>query len=119
MTASTASTRLTADERQALADARELASTRGPKALCRLTGTSESEYLSVAYGRALAAAQDRLNRLAAIIERLDDPQQLTNTDREYITEARRVGPGLRASSSDRDRKTGWLLQYLAERLESL
>lgn len=44
---------------------------------------------------------------------------LTETDRDLITQAREVGPALRASNSDRDRLAGWLLAELANLAERL
>jgi hypothetical protein len=47
------------------------------------------------------------------------PSGLTDADRDAIAEARRLGPELRASTSDRDRLAGWLLKELADLAERL
>ena len=44
---------------------------------------------------------------------------LTDADRHLIAEARRIGPALRAGTSDRDRLAGWLLAELADLAERL
>ena len=44
---------------------------------------------------------------------------LTDTDRQLVTQAREIGPELRASTSDRDRLAGWLLKELADLAERL
>ena len=44
---------------------------------------------------------------------------LTDTDRDNIAEARRIGRLLRASSGDRDKLAGWLLAELADLAERL
>ena len=44
---------------------------------------------------------------------------LTDADRELIARARDLGPGLRASTGDRDRLAGWLLKDLADLAERL
>ena len=48
-----------------------------------------------------------------------DTSRLTDRDRELIARAREVGPGLRASNSDRDRLAGWLLAEMASAIERL
>lgn len=44
---------------------------------------------------------------------------LSDSDQHVIAEARRLGPGLRASTSDRDRLAGWLLAELVTLAERL
>lgn len=44
---------------------------------------------------------------------------LTDDDRNLIAEARRIGPVLRARTSDQDRLAGWLLAELADLAERL
>ena len=50
---------------------------------------------------------------------LTSTDRLTDTDRDNIAEARRIGPLLRASSGDRDKLAGWLLAELADLAERL
>ena len=45
--------------------------------------------------------------------------RLTDTDRDIIAEARRIGPLLRASDGDDNRLAGWLLAELADLAERL
>ena len=44
---------------------------------------------------------------------------LTEADKLVISQAREVGPALRASSNDRDRLAGWLLAELVKITERL
>ena len=50
---------------------------------------------------------------------VSDTSRLTDTDRDNIAEARRIGRLLRASSGDRDKLAGWLLAELADLAERL
>ena len=50
---------------------------------------------------------------------LTSTDRLTDTDRDHIAEARRIGPDMRVSVSDRDRLAGWLLAELADLAERL
>ena len=50
---------------------------------------------------------------------VSDTSRLTDTDRDNIAEARRVGALLRASDGDANRLAGWLLAELADLAERL
>ena len=70
----------------------------------------------------MSTTDDGLAGLASNVARVRQAlreQRLSDADRQLIAEARRVGPVLRAGSSDRDRLAGWLLDGLADLAERL
>ena len=68
---------------------------------------------------AMTVKMQRLITLAWESARVGTVTSLTGDDRALIARAHDIGPGLRASGSDRDRLAGWLLAELAGLAERL